>query len=485
MTKLEKYVYNKGGLLSGELAKHIEKQNNITNAAARKKVQRLKSPIHKLRGFFADNQSFIYHSEHYNKELYFEKLMEAFQKKSKRCYAIITAINYHHGAILKTELPNYTFSPTTKITGHMMFETLIQKLIDNNILLEYDEEYYRLNGFLSKRLEPNMRHNKAIQFTKNIVLSQFSNWLKNIGLSSYNLIKLNGSVSGFNFALTAPTYINGFVQYQNKTPQPGFLIVDVLIGNSINLNEIDFFIQKIDAIRGSNSNIRLLPIIIVDRVELNAFEKLKHKGVMIATIKEIFGEQYNELMKNLINIITNAGAILKKNPEEFIKLMSQLIKMVEGKTFNMRGDIFELAVGYYYSKKCQSIDIGKKFRTAEHKSYEIDVLAIYEDKIRVVECKGYNYPIDDEYIKNFLSIKILAARRWLEEVYPNRNYIFEIWSTGGFTEESIDLLSTAKNKTKKYELNYYNQSDIIEKAKELNSKKFSEIIKDYYLKEIV
>lgn len=486
MTNIDKYIEYQGGILSGKLAEYIEKAENIGNSAARKRIERLQSPIHKLTGLFSDKQSFLYHSDKYNSQIYFEKLEEAFQISAKRCYAIIVAINYNHGIILKTDLPSYTFSPTTKIIGHLLYTTLIEKLIKVGVLIEYDDFHYCLNGYLADSIEPNFRHCKALEFTKKLILNQFSTWSKNIGLCSFNAGQLNNVVGGFQFAFTSPTYITGLVTYKNHKPNPGFLVADILIGNTTSKKEVDFFLQKISSIRASNPTIKLFPVLIVDNVDIHALNSLKEKGVLIATIREIFGESYNELLKNLINTITNAGAILKKDPENFIILMEKLTKLVDGKTNNLRGDLFEMAVGFYYGRLCQSLDIGLRIKIEnDAKVREIDVLANYENEVRVVECKGYNYPVDKDYVEKYLSDKIPAVRKWLERVYPNKKQVFEIWSTGGFDVEATELLEKAKNNTRKYAVDYLDKTQILEKANQLKSNKFSEILKNYYFKEIV
>lgn len=244
--------------------------------------------------------------------------------------------------------------------------------------------------------------------------------------------------------------------------------------------------QKINAIRASNPNLKLFPVLILDGVEVSALSKLKKFGVLIASVREIFGENYNELLKSLINTISNAGEILKNDPESYLALMDQLTKLINGKTNNLRGDLFELAVGYYYGKQCQSLDIGKIIRIENDiKTREIDVLANYENETRIVECKGCNYPIDKVYVEKYLSDKIPAIRKWLDIYHPNKKQTFEIWSTGGFNEEATELLVKAKNNTKKYGIDFLDKHQILERAKQMQSTKFIEILKDYYFKEIL
>ncbi|BDW93433.1 hypothetical protein MACH07_22650 [Flagellimonas marinaquae] len=486
MTKLENYIRKKGGVLSGDLARYIEKNQGISNDAARKRIQRLGSPIHKITGLFSDKKSFIYHADNYQNSEYFDDLVNAFKSDGKRCYAIINAIKYHHGLISVEELPNYSISPVRLLSGHMKFSSLIEKLKKHNLIRETTEGEYGLNIFIAEQAAPNFRHIKGIEISKKIILQHFETWSKNIGLVSFKKGKNNNVVGGFQFAFTAPTYIDGLIEYNGKQKKPGFLVADILIGNKTNEDAISFFIKKLAAIKASNKTIKLLPVLIVDGIGVKALNQLKSNGVLVASIKELYGNDYSELIKNLINTVTNAGAILKTEPEKYLSLMSKLTKLIDGKTNNLRGDLFELAVGFYYSKYSQSINIGKRVPVLHTiRTREIDVLVINENEVCVVECKGYNYPVDVDYIEVYLSEKVREIRGWLSSSYPEKRQRFEIWSTGGFTEDSIKLLKETKSKVRKFDFDYLNQKDIKERANQLNSDKFKEILRDYYLKEIV
>ena len=486
MTKLEKYLKNRGGILSGDLARYISKKEGVSADAARKRVQRLSSPIHKITGLFSEKKVFVYHSDNYQNSDYFDDLMDAFKSDAKRCFTIVNAIKYHHGLIPVNELPNYSMSPVKLLTGHMKFSSLIDKLKRHNIIRETSNGEYGLNISIAEQTSPNFRHIKGIQLSKLLVLQQFEIWSKNIGLISFNKGKNNNVVGGFQFALTAPTYIDGLIRYNNKRKNPGFLVADILIGNTTDEDAVSFFIKKLAAIKASNPSLKLFPVLIVDGIAVKALNQLKSKGILVASIKELYGKDYSELIKNLINTVTNAGAILKTEPEKYLSLMSRLTKLVDGKTNNLRGDLFELAVGFYFSKYSQSINIGKRVPVIDsNRTREIDVLAISENEVCVIECKGYNYPVDKEYIEVYLSEKIKEIRTWLSSRYPDKRQRFEIWSTGGFTKESLKLLKNSKSNSRKFDFDYLNQNDIKERANRLNSEKFKEILRDYYLKEIV
>lgn len=485
MTYIEKYIKNKGGILSGDLARYIEKKEGITNEAARKRVQRLNSPIHKIAGLFSDKKVFVYHSDNFQNQDYFSDLVEAFKTDGKRCYSIISAINYHHGLVPIDELANYSISPVNSIKGHMKFSSVIELLKKHNLIRETNSGEYGLNFSVAEQLNPNIRHIKGIQLSKRLVIQQFETWSKNIGLVSFKKGKNNNIVGGFQFAFTAPTYIDGLVGYANKFKKPGFLVADILIGNVTNENTVSYFLRKIAAIKASNPSLKLLPVLMVDGISSEGLNQLKSKGVLVASIKELFGKEYSELLKNIINTVTNAGAILKTEPEKYLQLMDKLTKLIDGKTNNLRGDLFELAVGFYFSKYSQSLDIGKRVPVpGSNRTREIDVLARNENEICIVGCKGYNYPVDTDYIEIYLSEKIKEIRGWLAVSHSDKRHRFEIWSTGGYTKEALVLLKETKDKVRKFDFDYLDQKDIKERANKLNSEKFKEILRDYYLKEI-
>lgn len=147
----------------------------------------------------------------------------------------------------------------------------------------------------------------------------------------------------------------------------------------------------------------------------------------------------------MINTVTNAGAILKKNPDNYLEFITKINKPIDGKTNNLRGDLFELAVGYYHSRDCNNLYIGKLINF-EGTTRDADVFAVFSNKIIIAECKGYKRKLSVEVIEKWLSETISIFRKYIltQDVYNNKELIFEFWSTGGFTEDAIVNLNHAK-----------------------------------------
>lgn len=483
MTYIEEILEEKGPILTGELISILSKSGK-SNDAIRKSLSRLKSPVMKLKGLFADNQTLFYLQKQYDKPEYYEGLIEAFKTSAKRYYAIIKAIEYHNGYIDENQLASYTFSPTHNLKGHKRFSVIIKDLIQFRLLVKEDGLYSLQNCEIN--INNNFRHHKGIELAKSIVLNQFNDWAKNIGLISYSSGKFHSTFSKLQWGFVAPSYVSGTTKYSQaqKKITPSFVVADILLGKKIGIEEVSFFIRKIEIIKSQNVP-NFIPFLLTDGYfEEDAFTLLKQKGIVVGLINKLFGEEYLELLKSLINTVTNAGAILKENPQEYVKLIEKLNKLVDGKTNNLRGDLFELAVGYYHSNLCQSIEIGKRIMQ-EGERREIDVYAIRQTELIIAECKGYKRKIDSNEINEWITHKVPVIYDWIKAWVNNEKaIIFEFWSTGGFTDDALDLLRTKSSNTKKYKIEYYSEKEIIEKARESKSQKIIEIMRDYFSNEI-
>jgi hypothetical protein len=479
---IEKILRDKGPLLSGELADIIGKIEGGSKDAIRKRISRTKLPVTRIKGFFVDNQSFFYLQEQYNKEIYFDALREACKKSAKRFYAVIKAIEYHQGYIKANHLPAYTFSPVQNLKGHKKIKQILENLSTLKIIL-FEDGSYTLNSLIENNL-PNYKEAKGIETAKNFLLTQFSNWAKTIGLSSYNTGSFYSEFGKFQWGFTSPSYINSLTAIKNEKLIPAFLLADVLIGKEASEEDISFFIEKIKILNAQKNISKFIPFLIVDSLTPEALSTLKKNGVVIGFVNKLFGYEYGDLLKALITTITNAGAILKKNPEAYLELITKINKLVDGKTNNLRGDLFELAVGFYHSRLCNNLDIGKQI-SYEGVWKEIDILATYPDYIKIAECKGYKNKVTKEEVEKWLTEKIPIIRNWIinQPMNDNKKLVFELWSTGGFDDDALVKIKKASETTRKYKIEYYDQAAIIEKAKEVKSPKFNTILKQYYFGE--
>lgn len=483
MTYLEKLIKEEGPILSSELIESlINKEKGLTRDAARKRLSRIKSDIVRVKGLFADGQFLFHEKEIFNSEEYYTGLYNALKKAGKQYFTILQSLDFHYGQLKLEHLPSYSISPVLDLKGHVTFNSVLEKLISLR-LITIKDDFILLSNIPDSNF--NSKKAKGLDVAKNFILIQFNDWTRKIGLVSYNSSKFYSEFGKYQFNFVSPSYV-GTLPKNNKTNLiPGFVVADILIGNTVNENQIDFFLNKIKAIKYQKNSSNFIPFLIVESIDTKSLNKLKSQGVVIGFVNELFGENYKELLNSLINLVTNAGAILKKNPEAYLDLISKLNKLVDGKTNNLRGDLFELAVGYYQGRICKSIDIGKIINY-EGLQREIDVFGFTESEIFISECKGYNHKVSKEEVEIWLSEKTTIIRKWVLDNYmlSDKKLTFEFWSTGGFTDEAIEFLTKKKEKTKKYKIEFFDLNDMLTKSRELKSKKFTEILREYYVKEI-
>ncbi len=485
MTFIEETIKIRGPILSSELLEVLaDREKGISKDAARKRLSRVGSDISKVKGFFSNGQILFHDKSIYNSEDYYSGLFRALKKAGKQYFTILQSLEFHHGHLPIEHLPTYSINPVENLKGHITFHTAIEKLRTLD-LISIDSEYISISNFVTEGVTNHQRA-KGVEVAKNFLLIQFNDWSRKIGFSSYNASKFHSEFGKYQFNYVSPTYVGTLPRYsQNKKIIPGFLIADILIGNTVNESQVQFFIDKVKVLKFQRNLASFIPFLIVESIDTKALNALKAEGIVIGFVNELFGSKYKELLNSLIGLVTNAGAILKKNPEAYLDLITKLNKLVDGKTNNLRGDLFELAVGYYQGRFCNSIDIGKIINYKGHQR-EIDVFGLLPHKIIIAECKGYNHKVSKEEIETWLGEKIPIIRNWILD-HPSisdRDIIFEYWSTGGFTDEAKALLLKRKNKTKKYAIEYFEIKDMIAKSKELKSKKFTEVLREYYIKEL-
>ena len=484
MTYLEKYIEEKGPVLSSKLLEVlVNTGNSVSKEAARKQLSRLKGDIYRVRGLFADGQILFFKNEIFGTEEYYSGVIRALKKAGKQYYIILQSLDFHYGQIKFIHLPSYSINPTLDLKGHVTFSSVFEKLKKLN-LVSLDDEYVSVLSQVSDN-NPNFSRAKGIELAKNFLLIQFNDWSRKIGLVAYNSSKFYSTFGNYQFNFVSPSYIGSLPKIGKNKITPAFVVADFLIGNTINESQVEFFINKVRTLKFRKGIAHFIPFLIVDSIDTKALNNLKAEGIVVGFVNELFGNKYKDLLNSLINLVTNAGAILKKNPEAYLDLILQLNKLVDGKTNNLRGDLFEFAVGYYQGRICNSIDIGKLIN---HKGLqrEIDVFGLLANKVIVSECKGYNHKVDKDEIETWLGEKIPVIRKWIldQPSISDRNIVFEFWSTGGYTNDAIKVLEKRKLSTKKYSIEYFDLDKMIEKSKEIKSKKFTEILRDYYIKEI-
>jgi len=475
MTAIEQILIEHGPLMSGALAKRLSVSLTIPENTASQKISRSKEVV-KIKGFFSSQQSFCYLESHKKNRNLYDDLSKAMFDYGRKYWYCLNAIRLNNGMILRTELECYINYPIEKLKGHKPFSEIISEFIKAKIIT-YDGAYYYLApGFTNNTL--NTVKSKTISQIKRTVLNDFSRIIKNIGLVSYNTPELFAEYGKFRWGIKGASYITGLKTDSN----PGFIVADILIGNSFYFNDIDFFIKKTDHVLSFSKASRLIPFLLIDDLDSEALDKLKKRGIVVGFISELFGEKYATALKEIIVILKNIRKSLTGTPDKFMKLIEELEVYNKTLIHNIKGSLFEYFVGCIIQRNYPNIDVGRIIY-GESEKHEIDVFAYNSDAVVIVECKATKSPIDSDTIQHWQRNVIPHVRDYIktQDILRDKMIIFEYWSTSGFTPDAMKRLNDYKTKTTAFTVNYYDANAIKELVKELKNKALNTTLNNYFL----
>ena len=112
---------------------------------------------------------------------------------------------------------------------------------------------------------------------------------------------------------------------------------------------------------------------------------------------------------------------------------------------------------------------------------EIDVLVERDGEIIIVECKATQSALDHIYVEKWLSQTIHRIRTWALSRYQDGQKLkFQLWSLGGFTPEATSLLTSAATRTRKYKIEFFDKSQIIDMAKAHKVQPVVEVLQQHF-----
>ena len=290
---------------------------------------------------------------------------------------------------------------------------------------------------------------RARLIAENILLLALRDWLRNLGIVSYGLTRLRDTdsqprVGTFAWDLSAPSYLACMVKFgKDKKPKPGFVACDVYLGQIIDLVGAQPFINKCTTLRTLRNVGPCMQLFVAYNYSPDAFQQLKEKGIIPATVGTLFGDEVAGGLRALSKTLQQA-AESAVDPERFDLLFSKLGK-IEGASTQLRGTLFEyLTADIARRTIAPNVQMNRLFRTSDGKQAEADVIAIQDDiSITFIECKGYNpdSEVPDEHMSRWLhqSIPIFYGSIRAHPDWKHLTVNFEFWATGNLSENAIAM----------------------------------------------
>lgn len=493
---LDNILNEQGPCLTSELAETLVKNFGFTPAAARKRISRGTNKIRKLSYIiFPHRARFIYLKKDYASEKYWNALYSSLRKENSSYYMAIRCIKSRGGMIKRDEFGILCGSPFRQ-KNHIPYESIISSLIKSEIILEISsasgDRYLYLKEFEGSEHILLEGQNKK-ELISGIMIEQSRTWLKQLGLVSFGKVKAMGDdnnhprVGTFEWHITGPSYTHPLTKkYDNKT-KPGFVVCDLNIQPITTLNDISIFIKKMDMTISMKNIGNCIFVYISNGYTEEALYLAKSKGVMAITYNNIFGKRNITAIDKISEILGN-----KWHDENLSGELARLTKELNernGITQNLKGRLFEFICSDIKRRiePTSRLILGREYITTQNEKAEADITSIRDEvSISFIECKGIKREsnLDDKQVDQWLDVRIPRLINYCKSHpdYKKLKKSFELWITGGLTEQSEIRIEHFKKTHPKVDLIIKKPEDLIRHVKEINDRSIKKMLFEYFLK---
>lgn len=467
----------------------------VNEAAARKRVQRATEHFTKLAGIrFNKNARFIYRDIDYGEPRFWRNLEEAFYTHGKSYWCAITNLRSRGGYCERERFSQVSGAPSAR-KGQRSPDIILERLKAINMLDEVtlgDKSYVAFDTSYHRK-EP-IEVINATALAEFVALNGIKEWARKLGLGSYNKFNIRGDeeppvVSGLTFDLSAPSFVRPLMSVENGRAKPGFLACDINLLDVIEKDEVEAFVRKCDAAAFSKSIPPIMPMLVGHVFSSEGLDLAKRKGILALTLENLFGLGLSKSLRDLVKLLTNAGATAGMNPDHLMEVMTALTK-IEGAQANLRGALFELVVGSLVKDvEGGYLKTGQRRRDLETgKEVEIDV-QLDRDSERgflFVECKAKNpgARVSEKDVKRWYSDRVPLIQKIMDTDYKEvrRPFHYEIWTNGIFADSALQWLKQQPKKCAGYTIDWKDGSAVKAYADKAQNSSLRKMLNEHYFK---
>lgn len=490
---VHKYLKQHGPSLSSEISEFLCKELKISPQTARQRVSRAGKDVLRLELSFPRRAKFLFLKEQAGTGLYWLRLEEALLASNSAYGLAITALTERDGIMPKQYFEIACGAPI-KQQKHLAASAVLNRLIGTKLVKEIHVEgigdciYLGLHTNHVSSLIPAM---KARLFTEELILRGIQSWMRKLGFISYNQAAVrnpqqNPTVSTTAWDLAGPSYLSPLVSFpvDASKPNPGFVVCDVLLNREVSETGVRPYLQKLNALKSLKKVGKQLCFFVAHSFSEPAFNKLKSQGISPATTAAIFDNETAKGLKDLTYTLSEV-ATQALSPEK-IDIIFNTLGKIEGAASRLRGALFEYIIAETMrGQGIQTVELNRLCQTSEGIK-EADVICSNLQEVIFIEGKGYglNNPVSKEEINYWLTKQIPIFRSYalLHPDWKERKMTFEFWTTSKFTEEAVEILNTAQQNTKKYQIIYRDCKEVSTIIKESGNKALVKTFNEHYLK---
>jgi len=420
--------------------------------------------VRRFRGFhFPNRESFLYLEDQYSAYQFRDRLVKSLIETNTAYGKALAGLEARGGWIRAKEFPIATGGPVKPAKGHTPHQLIEEKLLKLELIVR--ESRAEGDIFRVFSAEPPTPKRRAQIIAENIFLSALKTWLIKMGWSSTNTLDSRDGekiplLGQFAFDLVGAAYLSSMVQYKGGKLLSGFIVGDVLFGETVTLPMLQAFLTKWDILLGQKRVQRLQPAFFAETFAPDALRMLRKRGCMIGTPLVLFGEEAARNLQQLVKTIEKAAEAVAKDPDAVFELLKRMSKF-EGAAKNLRGVVLEMFIARLYSLRGYGIDIRKRVWTNGEQA-EIDVRAQNMREVVCCECKakGPKNLVSGEEISKWYKNSCSRIRAWLKEHDPDKDRRMEFYSSTGYTDDAVEVIQNIRRQESR-PIEFFDGRDIL------------------------
>ena len=466
---VEAYLRTHGPALSSDVSAYFQ-QAGLSSAAARKRIERSGDEVRRLRRVrLPHNQRFLYLEDQFGKKEFQERLIDGLDRVRSVFGQALFAMEARGGIVPKPYFSIISGCPE-RVRGHLSPTTVLEILEGLGAVIVEDIDEV---GPCVRLLWPDQRVSpaaaKARLIAEDILLFGVMEWVRRLGLVSFNAVRARSLTAQPDFAsvrwdIVGPSYISPLTTTRAGKTTPGFFAADVFISD-LDERSVRYLLHKFGLLR---SNAKLRPVIgmlVAGGFSPEAMKALKAAGILCPTVSNLLGNDIFESLLGLLRTLENAAVVAATAPDQIYTLFTKLGPL-QGALGRMRGAMFELIVAHaVQAGHGGSVNIGQRvLNPTTGESAEIDVFLFQSKQLWFYECKGYGPKrlVSVDEARHWSEKQIPRVREWAaaNPGFTHHEQSFEFWTTSGFTAEAIDYLASRWVNTRKFKVHWRSGTEV-------------------------
>ena len=470
-------------------------KTGISESAARKRIQRAQAQYERFAGIrFEKNARFIYLEDQYGDQRFWEKFEKACHQAGKSYWSAIVSLKSRGGIVPLELFPRVAGTPTAR-KGQLSPDRILERLRKINLLevseVEEREYIYFKPSYYHRDSMPKLRAN---ELAEEIALMGVKDWARKIGFGSYGQFATRYEakspvVSGIFWDITAPSYMRPLVSVRKGNAVPGFIVCDINLRDVIGRNEAEAFLRKCDMAAAPQKVPPILPMLVGHVFETEALALLKGKGILAITLRNLFGDELAEALRELVEMLTDLGRKISGNPDILVNVMNSLSK-IQGASDNLLGDLFELVIGGIIKDvEGGYLKTGERLldmQTGQEAEVDVQLDRGVENGVLVLECKAKKprARVSEKDIKKWYQDRVPLIYSILSNggTYTKKPFHFEIWSNGQFAASGLSWLKMQKTDCGGYTVGWKEGTELKAYTNKAKNKSLKDMLNEHYFR---